>query len=653
MSDTTSAIGPCKGLIPYSEEDALFFFGRTVEQQIITANLMASRFTLLYGASGVGKSSVLRAGVANHLRQLARRNLAEQGEPEFAVVVFSSWRDDPVVALMNRVQDSVKQALNGQDFVPVPLSRSLADTFQAWSQRVGGDLLIILDQFEEYFLYHADEDGEGTFAVELERIANRTDLRVNLLVSIREDALAKLDRFKGRIPGLFDNYLRVEHLDLDAARDAIEKPLKRYNDLEAADSQHVSIEPALTNKVLDEVRTGRVIVGEAARGVPTYRTTPIVTRVETPYLQLVMTRLWDEEMHAGSRVLCLETLNRLGGAERIIRTHLDGVMDKMTEAEREIAAAVFYYLVTGSGTKIAHTAPDLADYAQISAGELISVVKTLEKLSTAEFRILRPVEPAPQRPDVPRYEIFHDVLAPAILDWRRRYLEARELVARKRVLRRRFAVIIGLLLLGTAGLLAVVGSGVATLVAPLRIAGWSLLPSGTEEEPGFGLYSYLLISSPPESAPTRALYTAVVTALSTNAISTSAALSYVPPTNINLLLIPVVGTPVKDVSPDWILQHYDYARAAVWLASVSGDSLRRGTIYVVSARAPLGNRDASPRIMMDLSSVSVNLVDAWVRVFLSQTAKEESWVSNAKERLVLQIANTVTILSRAWHGGPR
>jgi hypothetical protein len=120
MSDTTNAIRPYKGLIPYSEDDALFFFGRTVEQQIITANLMASRFTLLYGASGVGKSSVLRAGVANHLRQLARRNLAEQGEPEFAVVVFSSWRDDPIVALMSRVQDSVKQALNGQDFVPVP-----------------------------------------------------------------------------------------------------------------------------------------------------------------------------------------------------------------------------------------------------------------------------------------------------------------------------------------------------------------------------------------------------------------------------------------------------------------------------------------------------------------------------------------------------
>jgi hypothetical protein len=53
---------------------------------------------------------------------------------------------------------------------------------------------------------------------------NRADLRISFLISIREDVLAKLDAFKGRIPNLFDNYLRIEHLDRDA-RQAIEMPL--------------------------------------------------------------------------------------------------------------------------------------------------------------------------------------------------------------------------------------------------------------------------------------------------------------------------------------------------------------------------------------------------------------------------------------------
>ena len=53
---------PYKGLTPFedSELDVLFFFGRERERELIEANLMASRLTVLYGETGVGKSSVLQ-----------------------------------------------------------------------------------------------------------------------------------------------------------------------------------------------------------------------------------------------------------------------------------------------------------------------------------------------------------------------------------------------------------------------------------------------------------------------------------------------------------------------------------------------------------------------------------------------------------------
>ena len=111
MSTGVLPASPYKGLIPYSEEDAPFFFGRDPEREIITANLMASRLTLLYGASWVGKSSVLRAGVAHHLRELSRQNVAKRGVPEFAVVVFNSWRDDPLAELSRRIIESANQTL--------------------------------------------------------------------------------------------------------------------------------------------------------------------------------------------------------------------------------------------------------------------------------------------------------------------------------------------------------------------------------------------------------------------------------------------------------------------------------------------------------------------------------------------------------------
>jgi len=413
---------PYKGLMPYDEADAPFFFGREAEAEIITANLMASRLTLLYGPSGVGKSSVLRAGVVRHLHSLAQENLIERGTPEFAVVVFSAWRDDPITSLSAEVAKGVASFSPGQT---EPAKGSLVDTCRFWSERIEGDLIIILDQFEEYFLYHSQEDGEGTFAVEFPRAVNRQDLRTSFLISVREDALAKLDRFKGRIPSLFENYLRIDHLDRAAARSAIELPIAEYNRLHKADA---SIEPALVEAILDQIKTGQVMLGAAGRGVVDGANE---SRIETPYLQLVMTRLWDEEAEASpTPFLRLATLERLGGAERIVRTHLDTTMNTLPPDEQDASARIFRYLVTPSGTKIAHAASDLAEYAQISPAFLDPI---LEKLSSTGVRILRPVAPPLDQPGLPRYEIFHDVLAGAIVDWRARYVRAQELAEAERL----------------------------------------------------------------------------------------------------------------------------------------------------------------------------------------------------------------------------
>src|ERR1700756_5293450 len=73
---------PYVGLVPYTEEDSRFFFGREKDQQVIVSNLFASRLTILYGASGVGKSSILRAGVARELNDRAARAVAEEGAPD-------------------------------------------------------------------------------------------------------------------------------------------------------------------------------------------------------------------------------------------------------------------------------------------------------------------------------------------------------------------------------------------------------------------------------------------------------------------------------------------------------------------------------------------------------------------------------------------
>ncbi|MDZ7290817.1 MAG: ATP-binding protein [candidate division KSB1 bacterium] len=443
MEEQITGFCPYKGLMPYTEEDEQPFFGRDKDTRLIIANLFAAPLTLLYGASGVGKTSVLRAGVIKQLRQ----------RDDLLVIFFNAWQIDPLDSLKDVVIDAVSSVTGVT--LQISESASLAEYLATSASRLKRRMMIILDQFEEYFLYHPRADA---FAAEFPEAVTRVDIPIGFLISIREDALAKLDRFEGRIPNLFDKYRRLDHLDRRAAREAIEKPLEYYNDHYAGPGKEVVIDKSMVSTIIDQVSTGKVIIGELGRGRITAQK-HAAAQIETPYLQLVMMRLWEEEMKAGSRTFRRNTLNELGEAEGIVRTHLDVAMKGLKPNEQDIAASIFNYLVTPSGTKIALTADDLFEFTGLPQ---IQIARLLDKLSRQATRILRPVAlsqstswgtedirgrfTGARQHDLSRYEIFHDALAPAILDWRTRYLQEQERVkgGRKAMMRWIFAAIIAL-----------------------------------------------------------------------------------------------------------------------------------------------------------------------------------------------------------------
>jgi len=400
---TGSPPTPFKGLAPFqdTELDAQLFCGRDREREVIVANLLASRLTVLYGASGVGKTSLLRAAVTPALRRI----------PESGVVFYSSWAGDPRRGLGEAIDSAVG----------IESSGSLTERLAAASQAVGRDVYVILDQFEEYFLYHERDE----FSDELAAAIREPGLRANFLLGLREDALAKLDAFKGRIPNLFANYLRLDHLDKEGGRAAILGPIERYNELTG---ETVEVEPELVDAVLDQVAAGEVDVGRSGRG----GVEKDQDRIEAPYLQLVLERLWQVERERDSPVLRLATLRELGGAESIVRAHLERALGSLQPAEQDVAATMFDHLVTPSGTKIAHRPRDLAQYAEVGESEVMPVLDALGR-----ERILRAVDGAGGGE---RYEIFHDVLADGVLAWRARRVIERDREEARRRQRRLVAV---------------------------------------------------------------------------------------------------------------------------------------------------------------------------------------------------------------------
>ena len=320
-STQAAAERPFVGLAPFTEEETRYFFGRDADRAVIVSNMVASRLTVLYGPSGCGKSSLLEAGVQNEVNRIVSpRQIAEHGSPEFVVVTFHNWRDRPRDALLEQLRDRIEDVL-GCTFPAPERDLPLADALAVWSEHVRGALLIVLDQFEEYFLYHGRKILEGKFAYELAQAINRADLRANFLISIREDALAQLDAFEGHVPNLLANTLRLDRLDQKRGRQTILGPIERYNEVRGDGTPSIMIEPELVEAVLRRVEAGSINLETAGRGRvdDRERADDDARPIETAYLQLVMARLWAVEMEAGSPVLRLATYPEPGrerGADR-------------------------------------------------------------------------------------------------------------------------------------------------------------------------------------------------------------------------------------------------------------------------------------------------------------------------------------------------
>ena len=347
---------PYRGLRPYLAADAEYFFGRSREVKQLIASAFSNPLTVVYGPSGVGKSSVLNAGL---LHQINVRG-------DLLGVVYNSWSDgDAMAAVATHIRNAA--VATGADIAvdPSPLIQLelVARALEAQEMSDGHlrrPMVIVLDQFEDYTKYG---DRSPRFHDQFAHLVNSLASSVSVIVSIREDSVTLLDEFKRDVPALFDNFMRIAYLDREQASQAIVRPLAKWLDFNpdlvidgpAGDEwQQILIEEDLIPRVLDDVSVG--VGGDRGSRRPMAQRD--AGRVETAYLQLVMATLWDNR-DGGPMSMALYT--ELGEAKRISRNHVSGVMRALTERERQLASLMIPHLVTASGLKLAQHAKDISE----------------------------------------------------------------------------------------------------------------------------------------------------------------------------------------------------------------------------------------------------------------------------------------------------
>jgi serine/threonine protein kinase len=348
---------PYKFLNYFEAEDEGIYFGRRAEVNKLASKIHAYPLNVLYAASGCGKTSLVCAGLIPLLRR--------EGDLPVYVRVY----DDPI----DEIRRAALDAAGRDDVQPDTKLPQLLATLAA---NIGKRIVIFIDQLEELFIRH-DREARDRFAAAIDAVLTLGKGRVRVVLSLREDFLARLSEFRDRLPTIFHNELRLDRLANEACRAAIAEPAKLFG---------LEVEPALIDRLLEDL---------SKEGI------------DPPQLQMVCDTLFDGVPPGGKRIT-LDSYVGLGGTRKILTNYLERVLRESAPSARETTRQVLKLLVTAEDTK---TVRRLADLARLAATSEADVSRVLTDLSNR--RLVREVP----HDDGYWYELTHEYLVQEIAHW--------------------------------------------------------------------------------------------------------------------------------------------------------------------------------------------------------------------------------------------
>ncbi len=348
---------PYPGLHAFSAEERGVFFGRAAEVRALLDRLRAEPFVLVAGDSGVGKSSLCRAGL---LPRIAEGVLGGS----WRVVTLVPGRhplgmlSSALAPLLGTSEAQVSEELRAGPQALARLLRSLPQ---------GQSTLLFVDQLEELLTLAVPEEA-ALVAESLGRLAEGIP-GVRLLATVRGDFLTRLVA----LPGLGDMvsgalYL-LRPLSEEGLREAITEPAR---------ASGVSFESEALIQAL--VSAGRTEGG-------------------LPLLQFALSELW-EARDGERRIIPTAALELLGGVSGALARHADGVLCRLLPAQRGAARHILLRLVTAEGTRARRPASELTG----SGATAEDAQAVLEALVRGRLLVARETE------GEATYEVAHEAL---------------------------------------------------------------------------------------------------------------------------------------------------------------------------------------------------------------------------------------------------
>jgi outer membrane protein assembly factor BamB/HEAT repeat protein/predicted transcriptional regulator len=363
--------GPFRFLDHYRVEDAELFYGREQETDEVIEMIRDHRLSVLFGAMGRGKTSLLSAGVMARMLAEAEESDEHHGTPWLPIYVRCG--DDPIEG----ARDAVSEALVEHDIARIDADRPLPELLAEAVELADRPVVLLVDQFEEYFVKTGDrlqQEFAAQLAEALEEVGD--DLRV--LFSIREDYLGRLYDLQEHFPEIFHNLYRLSKMSERQAKVAAIKPGSNFR---------LTIEEEVVDRVLEDLcHDGGC---------------------EPTELQIVMDRLY-QTLSPRQHVIAPSAYEQLEGADRILRDYLEHALQQLPPWERRLVRNILKQMVQSSELKAVRSVERIASEVGQSEENVERILARLEDL-----RLVRRVGRQEKR----QYEVVHEYMARKIEEW--------------------------------------------------------------------------------------------------------------------------------------------------------------------------------------------------------------------------------------------
>jgi WD40 repeat protein/DNA-binding SARP family transcriptional activator len=365
---------PYKGLRAFEESDAGDFFGRDGLVHDILGRLAhggeRGRLVLVVGGSGSGKSSVVRAGLLPRVR---RSEVPGSGRWFVTDMLPGASPFKELAEALRRV------AVVEADGLDDELAFSEAGIDDALRRLVpdGGQLLLVIDQFEELFTL-ASEGEQRAFLDGLIHAVSAADSRLRVVATLRADFYDRPLRFHRFGTLVHDTTVTVAAMSAAELEAAVVGPAERVG---------ARVDPALVAELV------AAVVDEPAA---------------LPSLQFTLYELAER---SPDRCLTLAAYRELGGVDAAIAARAEQLYRSLDDAERDAVRRVFERLVVinAEGEPTRRRTPR-SELAALLAGQ--SVDDAVEAWAQARLLTLDH-HPATREPTV---EVAHEAL---LRDWPR------------------------------------------------------------------------------------------------------------------------------------------------------------------------------------------------------------------------------------------